>query len=265
MAIGLVKKENNAEGRKRPSADSEIENVDRTKQDTEDEDLYDENIPEDYNDVGAGRNASSLIKVALAVVIAIVLIAVLVFLFMNRRPKETEQDPDFEVVQDDGIADNESSTGEGSSTVEGAVYDENGNMIYNEDGEIVGKDAINPGITEYDSENSETTATVYSASDFIKDLNGIDVSAVYNVISRDYIYDYVNYTAKRAIIDQGMEMYWLDVVYNDRNYRMQIPFYRFKNMKESGICKVQLELLTLEGGGKIISYMQVVDDSAGVD
>lgn len=149
-----------------------------------------------------------------------------------------------------------------------AVYDEKGNLIssngiYDEDGNIISddEDIIKTGLPNFEkSTNNQTTAVVYSASDFIKDLNGVDVPAVYNVKSRDYVKDFVNYEAKRAIIDDGMEMYWLEVSYNSRRYRVQVPFYVFKDLDKTGICVVELEVLTLEGGEKIISYMQVITD-----
>lgn len=121
------------------------------------------------------------------------------------------------------------------------------------------------GDTDYGkSDKNKTTAKVYSESDFIKDLNGKDVSAVYSVKSRDYVKAHVSYTAKRAIMDEGMELYWIDVVYKKKKYRVQVPFYYFKDFDDTGICRVEIEVLTLENGGQIISYMQVIpedDDS----
>ena len=151
-----------------------------------------------------------------------------------------------------------------------AIYDADGNVIssngvYDADGNVVGDGAINPGLPNFnDSEQGTTTATVFSATDFIKDLNGVDVPAVYNVKSRDYINDFVNYEAKRAIMADGLELYWLEVTYNDKPYRVQVPFYIFKDLKQKGICVVEIEQLTLEGGEKIISYMSVVYDYANM-
>ena len=61
-----------------------------------------------------------------------------------------------------------------------------------------------------------------------------------------------------------MELYWIDVVYKKKKYRVQVPFYYFKDFDDTGICRVEIEVLTLENGGQIISYMQVIpedDDS----
>jgi hypothetical protein len=109
-----------------------------------------------------------------------------------------------------------------------------------------------------DSSKNETTAKYFSADDYVKDLEGEDVSAIYSVDHREYITAHVSYTAKRAIIDDGMEMYWLDVDYKGKQYRVQCPFYYFKDMDETGICRVEIEILYLENGGQVISYMQVV-------
>ena len=57
-----------------------------------------------------------------------------------------------------------------------------------------------------------------------------------------------------------MEMYWLEIVYKDKPYRCQVPYFIFKDLDTTGICVVEIELLTLEGGEQIISFMQVVSD-----
>ncbi len=66
--------------------------------------------------------------------------------------------------------------------------------------------------------------------------------------------------AKRAVIDDGMEMYWIDVTYRKKKYRLQVPFYYFKDFEEEGICRVEIEVLDLENGSQIISYMHVIDE-----
>lgn len=183
----------------------------------------------------------------------------------NNEKTVTEDTNAVKETQPSGTEQKSTGTSENNPN---AVYDEKGNLIssngiYDEDGNIItqDEDVIDTGLPNFeDSTNSQTTATVYSDSDFIKDLNGVDVPAVYNVKSRDYVKDFVNYEAKRAIIDDGMEMYWLEVVYNGKHYRVQVPFYVFKDLDKTGICVVELEVLTLEGGEKIISYMQVITD-----
>ena len=108
------------------------------------------------------------------------------------------------------------------------------------------------------SELSNTTDyRVFSADDYIKDFNELDVSAVYNVKNRYYKKVLANYAKRRAIIDDGMEIYWVDISYDGKKYRSQVPFYTYRGLQETGIAVMDIEILELEGGGTIISYMQV--------
>lgn len=180
-------------------------------------------------------------------------IVILLILFMAFKKGGADKDPEEEV-----IVSTESST---VTYDEDGFADDSGNSVYNSDGTTKDANGINPGITDYDdAKNNQTGATVYAASDYIKDLNGLDVSAVYNVESIDFVEDYVSYETRRAITDEGMEMYWLEADYNGKSYRIQIPFYYYRSLGTSGICKVNVEVLTLVGGGKIVSYMQVIPE-----
>lgn len=126
---------------------------------------------------------------------------------------------------------------------------------------ISAEDEIVPGAPDYSkSENTMTTGDIHDASEYIKDLNGLDISAVYNVASIDYVDDYVSYETRRAITDDGMEMYWLEADYKGKKYRVQVPFYYFKDLGTDGICRVRVEVLTLSDGGTVISYMRVIDN-----
>lgn len=125
------------------------------------------------------------------------------------------------------------------------------------------EDKVNLGATDYrNSTKNTTTARYFDADDFVKDIDGNDISAVYSYRDRTYINDYANYVAKRGIIDDGMEVYWLDITYKKKKYRMQIPFYYFKDLDDSGICKVEIEVLTLDNGSQVISYMHIIDEDS---
>lgn len=111
-----------------------------------------------------------------------------------------------------------------------------------------------------DSEDNQPLETLNSSSEFVKDLKGEDVPVNYSVQSRHYVTAHVSYVAKRALIDEGMEMYWIDITYRKKKYRLQVPFYYFKDFEEEGICRVEIEVLDLENGSQIISYMHVIDE-----
>ena len=117
-------------------------------------------------------------------------------------------------------------------------------------------------LPDFDGENvsNVTDPVVCNADDFLKDIDGTDVPALYNVANRTYKNIFVNYTKHRGVLDDGMEVYWLDIDYEGKKYRCQTAFYYYRALKDSGITVVNAEILQLEGGGQIISYMQVVDN-----
>lgn len=209
---------------------------------------------DDFDVERTPKKDRKMLYIAIGIVLLIVLSVAYTMLNGSNRDNATVSDT--ETVDNRGLADDEDPY----------VYDEDGNPIYSADGnEVINGDAIDPGDVNYtESTQRTTTAKVYSTDDYLKDINGVDISAVYNITSRDYVYDYVSYVAKRGIIDDGMEIYWLEADYKGRKYRIQVPFLYFKDFDEKGVCRVQIEVLNIEGGGKVISYMQVVDNSAGV-
>lgn len=112
---------------------------------------------------------------------------------------------------------------------------------------------------------TKTTSEHYSSSDFLKDLNGYEIPAVYTVQNVTYDVAHVNYQAKRATIDDGMEFYWLEIDYNGKKYRAQCSYNMFRNLESEGICKVAVEILTLDSGQQVVSYMKVVSEDYTVD
>ena len=224
----------------------------------------------------SAKNGKNTMVVLLVIIILIAVVAGVMFLQNRNKPTgTTEINTEVSSTVTDTEAPVKKTDKQEGSTEENpnAIYDDKGevistNGIYDTEGNVISddEDVIDAGLPTFDgSGNNTTTAIVYSESDFIKDLNGVDVPAVYNVKSRDYVKDFVNYEAKRAIIDEGMELYWLEVTYSGKKYRVQVPFYVFKDLDKTGICIVELEVLTLEGGEKIVSYMQVITDYSNLD
>ena len=160
---------------------------------------------------------------------------------------------------------NEEETPQGSQEVN-EISTENdtvqNNGVYDEDGNTIDPNGITPGQPDYQhSTNNTTSSRVFDVNDYVKDINGLDVSAVYQEASLEYVIDYVSYVAHRGLVDNGMEMYWLDVEYNGLKYKMQVPFYYFKDLKETGICRVEMEIIHTMDGGKVISYMHIVSEN----
>lgn len=213
------------------------------------------------------QNKSSINKTAIiAGGIAAVIVIILLIIIATMKDKTATEYTNTEITEPTSMEETADSSQVLDEDMQGYLEQgptENpGNGIYDADGNVISdsEDIINPGISEFNTEGGTTTATVYNADDFIKDLNGVDISAVYNVKSYNYLFDYVNYEKRRAIMDDGMELYWLDITYHNKKYRCTVPFYVFKSLDTSGITRVKLELLTLDGGEKVISYMRVAEE-----
>lgn len=162
----------------------------------------------------------------------------------------------------DGSSDSQSSQGSQSSDANTDQDAYNGENVYTPS-PTPESNQFTEGDPNYeDSTKNKTTNKIVSADDFVKDLEGDDVSAVYQVEHREYVDAHVSYTAHRAIVDDGMELYWIDVEYKGKKYKVQVPFYYFKDFGDTGICKVNMEVLYLENGGQVISYMQVIAEDS---
>lgn len=202
------------------------------------------NVVSDLNQVSESQNVKNKNVLIIAAVVAVIVIIIIAMIKTIMKPEEK-----IDMVDD------------GTGTTEQLQSSITSESVSEASTEANTQDDVNVGLPEFDPKsNGQTTAIVYSAGDYIKDLNGSAIPAVYNVATRTYVRDFANYEAKRAIIADGMEMYWLEILYKDKPYRCQVPYYVFKDLDTTGICVVEIELLTLEGGEQVISFMQVVPD-----
>lgn len=219
----------------------------------EEVELDDYDDTENKNNNSGNKNVSNTTLIVVGVV-ALIVVAIAVIV-VGSKNKESAND------EEDLIINTEYSEPIDTTTY---LYDDEGNPVYDSNGNIIGEDTINPGYSDstntFMGEGGLAPAEVYSPDDYIKDLNGVNISAVYNVEAMNTVVDYVNYIKKRAIIEDGMEMFWLEVVYEGKKYRTQVPFSTFRFLKDEGICKVEMEVLDISGGGKIISYMKVLNE-----
>lgn len=183
-----------------------------------------EDAEDQDDDEPAGKSKLPLIIVAVAVVTIGIIAAGI--MFSNRSSSQTETEPQ-EYYQQTETAETEHET--------------------------------TPMPGNANNDNMQNSDHLDQSTDFLRDLSGVSIPIDYNVKSIDYVRDYVNYTRRRASMDEGMELYWIDIDYNGKKYRCTIPFWRYKSMSDTGICVVQMEVLSLEGGEKVISNMIVVD------
>mgnify|MGYP004518822395 CR=1 FL=1 len=234
----------------------------RQKAKTKVEEDFDEDDEDDEVDLdqkarrksGGNQNVKAIVVCALGV--AVLIVGSMMFL----RGGKTGDG-----ATDSGIDSADASLGDVQDAIEGAVDDAqqgvitdiDGNPVYDADGNVIGDDAISPGyVTEFSNmSDGSVPAQVFDADDYISDLNGVPISGKYNVESIDFVYDYVEYEIKRAIIDNGMEMYWAEIEYEGKKYRTQMSYTRASKFKSKGIATAQLEVLNIVGGGKVITYI----------
>lgn len=105
--------------------------------------------------------------------------------------------------------------------------------------------------------NFVNSTTPVEGTILVKDLNGKAIDTDFTVRFIQTRSDYINYEKKRAVMGDGIEFYWLEAIYLDKPYKVQVSFKVFKELRPKGIIKVKLEVLTLESGSEIVSYMEV--------
>lgn len=268
-----------------PDSVSNSSQMQQVMQDSVNTDGNEVNSLNGVNTIDKANNDSKKTMIIIIAVVAILAVGFFIVSGINDKKKaekpatiiDNSSSEESEEAQDSNEQGGEQTNGfsfddkkpanESTENNPNAVYDANGNLIsnngiYDQEGNIISNNSsvIDPGnqytTTEQDA-TSSTSAVVYSASDYIKDLNGLDVPAIYNVKSISYVHDYANYERKRAIIDRGMEMYWMDLNYKGLKYRAQITYKEYLQLGEDvGIVELNMEVLNLEGGEKIISFAE---------
>lgn len=127
----------------------------------------------------------------------------------------------------------------------------------------------NPGIPDgMGTQNFLQNTTMDSSSslsdpeNFVKDLYGLTTQVNYTVASIGVAADFVNYTKHRGTWGGGLELYYLDCEYKGTKYVVQVPFQYYKELDETGIVPVKMEVLRIKGDTSndyltVISYMQL--------
>lgn len=98
--------------------------------------------------------------------------------------------------------------------------------------------------------------------DFTKDIYGLTLRVNFEVSAIQSAVDMVNYTKHRGTWGGGLELYYLDVTYNNSKYVMQIPFEYYKELDDTGIVPVKMEVLRVKSETDdsyltVISYMEL--------
>lgn len=118
------------------------------------------------------------------------------------------------------------------------------------------------GIQDFTGNTTMTSDSPLTNPDgFVEDINGLTTRVEYEVTGINNITDFVNYTKKRGTWGGGLELYWLDCTYKGAKYVIQVPFQYYKELDETGIVPVKMEVLQVkQPTGEtliIISYMSL--------
>lgn len=119
------------------------------------------------------------------------------------------------------------------------------------------------GIQDFTQNTNMKSSSELSDTDLIlEDLYGLSLRVDYTVSKIDMITDFVNYEKRRGTWGGGLELYWLDAKYKDTKYIIQIPFKYYKELDDSGIVPVKMEVLRIKNSNdsdddnrNVISYM----------
>lgn len=110
--------------------------------------------------------------------------------------------------------------------------------------------------------NMKSSSNLDNPDIALKDIYGLSLRVDYTVSKIDTVIDFVNYEKKRGTWGGGIEFYWLDARYKDTQYVVQIPFKYYKQLDDTGIVPVQMEVLRIQGDNNstddsrsIVSYM----------
>lgn len=117
------------------------------------------------------------------------------------------------------------------------------------------------GTQDFSQNTTMTTSDTLTNPDaFVEDIYGLSTRVDYTVNRISNVADFVSYEKHRGTWGGGLELYWLDVTYQNKKYVIQVPFEYYKELDDVGIVPVRMEVLTIEGNTPtenltVISYM----------
>lgn len=97
--------------------------------------------------------------------------------------------------------------------------------------------------------------------ELLTDLNGNKVDVNYSIREQKTVTDYINFVKHRSKTGNGTEIYWLEATYKKQPCIVQVPYSIYSKLDDEGITVVDVEVLVLEDGNEIVSYMSVRKDA----
>lgn len=117
------------------------------------------------------------------------------------------------------------------------------------------------GTQDFTQNTTMTNSDVLTNPDeYTQDIYGLTTRVDYTVNRISNVADFVSYTKHRGTWGGGLELYWLEADYHGSKYVVQVPFEYYKELDDTGIVPVKMEVLTIAGTMAdetltVISYM----------
>lgn len=123
-------------------------------------------------------------------------------------------------------------------------------------------DKVSTGVPNfYADKNNQNDNNLTSSDKLLTDLNKEPVNVDYKIKQIKTVTEFINYEKFRAKTADGLEFYWLEAIYKDRPYKVQVPLSIYKELENRGITVVDAEVAVLENNSEIVTYMQVRKDA----
>jgi len=190
-------------------------------------------------------NKKLIVTVIAAVVVALIIIVVIVTLVLKskKKPEEVPQQQQPVIEQQQPVEQTTPSTTP-TPTI---------------------SPADNLGIQDFTGDTNMTTSNnVDDIDEDLEDLFGLSLRVDYTVSKIETITDFVNYEKKRGTWGGGLEVYYLDATYHGNKYFIQVPYKYYKELEDTGIVPVSMEVLrinsntgTSDDERVVVSYMKL--------
>lgn len=210
--------------------------IDDDEEDLEPDEDDDEIISESIRQRKSGSGMDIKTIVGIAAVVVVVVIAALLFLGSRSKNNEPVTDPNPPPVSEPNGSDGPTEP------------------------DI---DAPSIGTQDFSKDtNNKSDSAMTDPENFTKDIYGLTTRVDYDVAQIQSAADFVNYTKCRGTWGGGLELYYLDAEYRGSHYVVQVPFKYYKELDDTGIVPVKMEVLRIKSDTSsdyltIISYMSL--------
>ena len=221
------KKDSSEVTRAKSKATRATKPVDDEEDDEEDDDIL-SGIPE------RGKNKNNMLFIVAGIAVVVVVVFVFIIFFMGGRNEPAQQ----ETTQPQQTTQQQATQQPVEETLPEGV-----------------------GTQDFTQNTTMTNSDVLTNPDqYTQDIYGLTTRVDYTVNRISNVADFVSYTKHRGTWGGGLELYWLEAEYHGSKYVIQVPFEYYKELDDTGIVPVKMEVLTIAGTTAdetltVISYM----------